>query len=398
MTRQDRRSTNAAIINLVKSVPTVRNMNMMIDKIRTGRPKIDAIFDLFDMKPTRRAMINEEMADRLLRQSSMTIMITADTAGKLLECPMYNQRPKNKAQQERLSDYMLNDKFGRGNSLSFAVLPNGDTELIDGQNRLGAIHLSGRPVSINMAFIPCKNESEIKAEAMRTDNHNTRGNSDHAMIAGVPEWFLDDPQYINHPVPTQWSKAVVGASKTLIRSGVDPKSPYRKKDLRDPDRKMEYLRYYWEKAPAYLNTCVYGTKGLSPSSERVKNLIRQKTFLEGPFMGAGLLIFDYDSGKAEQFYRILGSPNNSIDANGPLGGIDAFITRKNFDGTVLCAPGAQSQFQTIYALCRAFLAYRDNEDMSEGELKSIIRWKMKHSPTPNDPFDYQGCKTKKTTK
>lgn len=113
----------------------------------------------------------------LMRQSSLesllhsgaSLIVTPEIARQILsDCRYQNQRPLNEDRALLLAGAMEHGTFRINTQLGFARL-GGRLLLVDGQHRLNAVDLSGRPVPFRIEIYDCASEGEVDALYCRFD-------------------------------------------------------------------------------------------------------------------------------------------------------------------------------------------------------------------------------------
>lgn len=214
--------------------------------------------------------------------------VTPDLAEEWLAIQFDGQRKLRDHHVYRLAVDMESGNFVPHNAITFARVDS-QLYLVDGQHRLKAVELYGKPVEMSVLEISANSLQDVRAMYGNIDQGLKRTNGDAIRAAGLPEEF---------GLPGTYLQRASAALRTISTAFIDPTGGIsvsdnrRRRSATRSNAINAMLVRHWQK-----EICLYHdiTSNSDPDIRRL--------FLRAPVLACAFLTLRYRPEKAKEFWE-----------------------------------------------------------------------------------------------
>jgi len=217
-------------------------------------------------------------------------------AGHLLKSTLFpRQRDVSQQQVDRYVSEMRHGWWIPGSPLFFAVLPNDDMFLLNGQHSLSAVVASGISQPFTATFYGCRDMDEAGHLYSRFDIHRRRSWNDAYKAAGFHEKFSLHKTWIG----------AFGSSIRLLLARFRPYDREFSEMLYSREMQLRIFEGYIPHANAYIDALAHTTG--------VRSLVWRRSGV----MSVAMELFRYQPKKAAEFFRLASNDDRLPKGEGP---------------------------------------------------------------------------------
>ncbi len=199
------------------------------------------------------------------------ILLTPDTAKTIFDFPKRKQRNIKKNHVSDLAEKMKKGEFKSDAKLIVGVIAKSNklndvkecpAFLIDGQHRVNAVVMSDTEQRFDLTYRVFPSMQEMERYAINIDSGKGRNHNDQSKVAEYDKKL---------GLSIQESGAFQKAIRAIVRMGMDPESPFEKKDEEDREKVLDIAQYYGTATKMMFNLINYGKTNPGPFDKTISH-------------------------------------------------------------------------------------------------------------------------------